>query len=604
MPSVSAAQHRAMEAAAHGHSTLGIPQKVGKEFVRADDADPITPGSVAAGTVFLAPDGSVLLVLRSDQEANYGGFWALPGGKGDEGETPLECAQRESLEELGEAVEHAWIGEPTVIGERTTTRGFQFTTFLQPVRYRFVPELNAEHSGYAWVNPAKAPTPIHPSVAATMASMVIQEAPALDEAPAGITVPDADAIALDEAPSVRSRDADGRLHVEKTPISKANVCEYYGREIPAAADLGLKPDQKYRLWRHPEELLKAADSFNGLPLLRRHVPHSADDPRTTDTVGSTGTDASFEAPYLTNSIVVWNGDDIASIERDEKKELSSAYRYRADMTPGVTPDGEQYDGIMRDIVGNHVALVVQGRAGPDIVVGDEMPLATAPNSGVPAMAEKKDAEDKKAKDGDMPKPGGGKGDGPGAMDAQGEGLKAMLKEKMGAEDWKAACDSIDDMMKAKAAKDSDPDTEEAEDEEKEDLKEDPEGTNRATDAEPDKEKDDKVDKKAMDEAIDAAVQAERKRGRDLQDAREFVRPYIGGVSTMAMDSADDVYALALRQHKVEIKGVHPSAYRALVSMLPKAGAKPAPKAALAMDAAGGKSFAERFPEAGSLRLNH
>ncbi len=36
MPSVSERQHRAMEAAAHGHSTLGIPKSVGQEFVAAD----------------------------------------------------------------------------------------------------------------------------------------------------------------------------------------------------------------------------------------------------------------------------------------------------------------------------------------------------------------------------------------------------------------------------------------------------------------------------------------------------------------------------------------------------------------------------------------
>lgn len=33
MPAKSKAQYRAMQAAAHGHSTLGIPAKVGKEFV-------------------------------------------------------------------------------------------------------------------------------------------------------------------------------------------------------------------------------------------------------------------------------------------------------------------------------------------------------------------------------------------------------------------------------------------------------------------------------------------------------------------------------------------------------------------------------------------
>jgi hypothetical protein len=36
MPPVSQAQRRAMYAAAAGHSTLGIPKSVGKEFTAAD----------------------------------------------------------------------------------------------------------------------------------------------------------------------------------------------------------------------------------------------------------------------------------------------------------------------------------------------------------------------------------------------------------------------------------------------------------------------------------------------------------------------------------------------------------------------------------------
>lgn len=40
MPSKTAKQHRAMEAAAHGRSTLGIPKSVGKEFVAADKRKP------------------------------------------------------------------------------------------------------------------------------------------------------------------------------------------------------------------------------------------------------------------------------------------------------------------------------------------------------------------------------------------------------------------------------------------------------------------------------------------------------------------------------------------------------------------------------------
>lgn len=38
MPSKTPKQRRAMRAAAAGRSTLGIPQKVGKKFVRADKA--------------------------------------------------------------------------------------------------------------------------------------------------------------------------------------------------------------------------------------------------------------------------------------------------------------------------------------------------------------------------------------------------------------------------------------------------------------------------------------------------------------------------------------------------------------------------------------
>lgn len=34
MPATSQAQFKAMQAAAHGKSTLGIPAKVGKEFVK------------------------------------------------------------------------------------------------------------------------------------------------------------------------------------------------------------------------------------------------------------------------------------------------------------------------------------------------------------------------------------------------------------------------------------------------------------------------------------------------------------------------------------------------------------------------------------------
>jgi hypothetical protein len=176
-------------------------------------------------------------------------------------------------------------------------------------------------------------------------------------------------LALDQA-TVRSRSEDGHLHVGQSNISKATVNPYWGREIPGYDELGLDPDKKYLLWRHPGELAKGAKTFNNLPIMADHVPISADKHRPDLVIGSTGTDAQFADPYLRNSLVFWTKPAIDAIESNEQKELSAAYHYVPVMTPGVTPDGQRYDGIMTQLRGNHVALVEDGRAGKDVVVGD------------------------------------------------------------------------------------------------------------------------------------------------------------------------------------------------------------------------------------------
>lgn len=169
--------------------------------------------------------------------------------------------------------------------------------------------------------------------------------------------------------SVRAVDHDGRLHVEVANISKATVNPYVGREVPDWEKLGLDPDRVYQLFRDPEELKKATPTFNGLQLLRKHIPVSADDHQPWDTVGALGNDAEFVDPYLRNSLTIWARDAIDGVETGKQKELSCGYRYAADMTPGIF-DGMRFDGVMRSIVGNHVALVEDGRAGADVVVGD------------------------------------------------------------------------------------------------------------------------------------------------------------------------------------------------------------------------------------------
>lgn len=178
-------------------------------------------------------------------------------------------------------------------------------------------------------------------------------------------------IALDR--SARTVDADGRLHIDKSHISKANVCPYYGREIPGYDALGLDPDKVYQLLRDPAELEKGAATFARLPILSEHVPISADEPRQDLIVGAIGSDVAFNAPYLDADLSIWDSRAIAGIETDKIKELSCAYSYVPVMEPGEF-DGIQYDGRMTEIQGNHLALVTIGRAGSDVVVADSNPF--------------------------------------------------------------------------------------------------------------------------------------------------------------------------------------------------------------------------------------
>ncbi len=180
-------------------------------------------------------------------------------------------------------------------------------------------------------------------------------------------------LAFDAAITMRRIDENGFMHVDACPISKATVNPYLGREIPNWQDLGLNPERVYYGLRDPEELAKAAPTFNGLPLMQGHHDYTADAPPKEYQVGSTGTEARFEEPYLLNALSITDKKAIKSVEDGSCKQISCSYRYTPDMTAGEY-QGAKYDFVMRDIRGNHVALVPQGRAGSDVVVSDSLPV--------------------------------------------------------------------------------------------------------------------------------------------------------------------------------------------------------------------------------------
>lgn len=173
---------------------------------------------------------------------------------------------------------------------------------------------------------------------------------------------------FDSAPSSRSVDENGFLHVKSSHITKATVNPYYGHEIPGYERLRLEPDKIYYGFRDPGELRKSAPTWEGLPLHVEHHPDSADEPAKLTRVGAVGK-AFWNAPYIDAPLTIWDRSAIDGIEDGSFRELSCAYRYEPDFTPGQF-EGVDYDFVMRDIRGNHVALVEEGRAGPDVLVAD------------------------------------------------------------------------------------------------------------------------------------------------------------------------------------------------------------------------------------------
>ena len=175
-----------------------------------------------------------------------------------------------------------------------------------------------------------------------------------------------------DAGSRRRTDENGFLHVSRSHISREQVTGYLGEEVPGWESLGLDPARLYQVYRPGAELAKAAPTCNGLPILWQHHHESAEEPQTEHRIGSMGTDAVYENGYLDNSLIFTVADAIAAIDDGSCRELSLSYFYDPDLTPGVW-NGQPYDIVMRNIRGNHLALVETGRAGPTVAVADAAP---------------------------------------------------------------------------------------------------------------------------------------------------------------------------------------------------------------------------------------
>lgn len=156
--------------------------------------------------------------------------------------------------------------------------------------------------------------------------------------------------------------------IKDNPITKAGIFPYLGKQISPS----LEPDKIYQVYRPEEEIKKAADTFKLVPLVDDHTM-----------LGPEFTPAEQKGVHgvLGEDIQERNGTLFADVKifseqlkreiQDGKKELSLGYFCKYDLTPGQY-NGMHYDAVQRDLKGNHIALVDNGRMGHDVRVMDAM----------------------------------------------------------------------------------------------------------------------------------------------------------------------------------------------------------------------------------------
>ena len=117
-----------------------------------------------SGGVFFYAENTerFLYLLRSDPKNQ--GNWGIPGGKIEKNETLYEGVKRECIEELNYFPTDAKL----IPIQKFINKQFVYHTFFCKIKDEFIPTLNEEHTGWAWISSGQWPKPMHPGLWSTV----------------------------------------------------------------------------------------------------------------------------------------------------------------------------------------------------------------------------------------------------------------------------------------------------------------------------------------------------------------------------------------------------------------------------------------------------
>ena len=122
---------------------------------------------ICSGALFYTLDTQRFLFLRRTQ-SRQSDVWGLVGGTNESEEIPYKALLREIKEEVGDTPEIIKsIPLETFV---SNDEKFNFHTYLCVIKEEFIPQLNGEHNGYAWVSFGNWPKPLHQGLRNTLQS--------------------------------------------------------------------------------------------------------------------------------------------------------------------------------------------------------------------------------------------------------------------------------------------------------------------------------------------------------------------------------------------------------------------------------------------------
>ncbi len=162
-------------------------------------------------------------------------------------------------------------------------------------------------------------------------------------------------------------DTNGYWEIKHNPISKVGVFPYMGRSISDECE----PDKVYYVYRSADTLSQSVPTWDNppKPFINDHEMLGEGFSKIDDRpVQGVIHNPVFENDTLYADISVYSESLKKKIE-DGKKELSLGYFCKYRKEKGVYK-GQAYDYVQEDMVGNHIALVDNGRCGSDVKVFD------------------------------------------------------------------------------------------------------------------------------------------------------------------------------------------------------------------------------------------